>query len=147
MHDAKTSVKVANSLLPIAAKNTADGTGLGVAVAGFESVLMVLTMGVPLTTLTGSVYWTVQFQECLTDTAGSYTDIAAADLKGGVNDILVNADGEASRSISRSYTGSLPWVRILCTGVGTNTNGTPMHGVVILGLPAHAPQANDGAQL
>jgi len=147
MHDAKTSVKVANTILPIAATNTAGGTGIGVNVAGYQSALLVLTMGIPLTTLSGSIYWTVQFQECLTDVAGSYTDIGAADLKGGVNGIIINADGEASRSISRSYVGSKPWVRILCTGVGTNTNGTPMHGVVVLGLPAHAPTANDGGQL
>ncbi len=147
MRDGKSSFKVANSLLPIAAKITADGTGIGVNRTGFESALMILTMGVPLTTLGGSVYWVIHFQECATDVAGSYTDIAAADLLGGVNLITVNADGEASRSISRAYIGSKPWVRILCIGVGTNTNGTPMSGVVILGLPAHAPQADDGAQL
>ena len=85
--------------------------------------------------------------ECAVNMAGSFTDIAATDLIGGVNAITVNADGEASRSISRAYIGAKPWVRILATGTGTNTNGTPMSGVVILGLPHHAPQANDGAQL
>jgi len=147
MRDSKSDFKTANTILPIAAKVTADGTGLGVDTAGFGQALMVLTLGVPLTALSGSIYWVAQFQECLTDTPGSYTDIAAADLVGGVNNIKVDADGEASRSISRGYIGGKRWLRILCTGTGTNTNGTPMSGVVILGLAVHAPVANDGAQL
>ncbi len=146
MRDAKSQFKTANTLLPIAATNTADGTGIGVDTNGFQSALMVLTMGVPLTTLSGSVYWVVQFQEHDEDTAGHYTNIADADLEGGVNLITINADGEASRSISRGYKGGKRWLRIICTGTGTNTNGTPMHGVIILGHPKHAATPTDGAQ-
>ena len=146
MRDGKSNFKTVNSLLPIAAKTTADGTGLGVAVSGYNSVEMVLTLGVPLTALSGSIYWVISFQECATNTPGSFTDIAAANLIGGVPSVIVNADGEASRSVSRAYIGGLPYVRILATGTGTNTNGTPMSGIVILGKPIHAPTAADGAQ-
>jgi len=147
MRDAKSQFTTVNSILPIAATNTAGGTGLGVDTDGYQSALMVLTMGVPLTTLSGAVYWVVQFQHHDHNTAGHYTDIPDAELEGGVNLIKVDADGEASRSISRGYKGGNRWLRILCTGTGTNTNGTPMHGVVILGHPKHAATPADGAQL
>jgi hypothetical protein len=146
MRDAKSQYKVANSLLPIAATNTADATGLGVDTNGFQSALMVLTLGVPLTALSGSIYWVVAFQEHDENTAGHYTNIADADLEGGVNLITVNADGEASRSISRGYKGDKRWLRIIATGTGSNTNGTPMSAVIVLGHPKHAATPTDGAQ-
>jgi hypothetical protein len=130
-----------STLTPIMGNTTAEGTGVGVSLAGFEGALMVAHVGISGDTLSGTVKWAVQFQECATDTAGSYTDIAAADLLGGANAVVIDDPAEDDVVISRSYIGALPWVRVLFTQTGTHTNGTPISAVVIKGKPRHAPVA------
>lgn len=131
--------KVVQTIVPILGNTTAEGTGVGVDRSGFGDALMIAEVGISGDTLSGSVYWTIAFQECATDTAGSYTNIAAGDLEGGVNDHVINAAAEDPTTIVRSYRGSLPWVRILFTQTGTHTNGTPISGVCVLGHPNKIP--------
>lgn len=130
-----------SSLTPAVCKTTANGTGAGVSLAGFEGALMLAHVGISGDTLAAGLKWTVQFQECATDTAGSYTDIAAADLLGGANNVVIDDAAEDDVIIARSYIGALPWVRVLFTQTGTHTNGTPLAAVVIKGFPRHAPVA------
>jgi hypothetical protein len=142
MRDAKSQFKVVSTLTPILGNTTAEGTGVGVDVTGHESCLMIAHCGISGDSLSGSLKWTVQFQECATDTPGSFTDIAQADLGGGTPTVTIDDPAEDDVIIARSYVGSLPWVRVLFTQTGTHTNGTPISASVILGCPHHGPTAD-----
>ncbi|OQB51156.1 MAG: hypothetical protein BWX98_02571 [Candidatus Aminicenantes bacterium ADurb.Bin147] len=91
-------------------------------------------------TLSGSIKMTVSFQESDT-TAGYFANVAAADLLGGANDVVIDDAAEDEVIVTRGYLGSKRYVRILVTYTGTHTNGTPISAVVIKGLPRHAPVA------
>ena len=83
---------------------------------------------------------TVAFQE--SDVLGSgYANIAAADLLGGANDVVIDDPAEDDVVIARAYVGAKRYVRILFTQTGTHTNGTPISALVIKGVPRHAPVA------
>jgi len=128
------------SIDPIVGNNTTEGTGVGADLAGFNAALMIAHLGVSGDTLSGSVYVTVGFQE--SDALGSgYADIAAADLLGGANNVVVDAAAEDEVIIARSYIGAKQYVRVLITFTGTHTNGMPIAAVIIKGKPRHAPVA------
>jgi hypothetical protein len=129
------------SIIPILGNTTAEGTGTAVDLQNFEGALMLACLGDSGDTLSGSVYWTIAFQHSDTTTAGDFVDIPAADLKGGVNGIVVDAPAEDQILVARAYAGAKRYVRILFTQTGTHTNGTPLAGVVVKGYPRHAPQA------
>jgi hypothetical protein len=130
-----------NTLTPAVCKTTANGTGAAVDLAGFEGALMVAHVGISGDTLSGSLKWAVQFQESDTTTAGDFTDIAAADLLGGANAVVIDDPAEDDVLVVRSYIGAKRYVRILFTQTGTHTNGTPLSATVIKGMPRHAPVA------
>jgi hypothetical protein len=141
MNDLVNNTLVVSSLTPILGNNTAEGTGLGVDLAGFNGALMIAHVGVSLDTLAAGLYWVVAFQECATNTAGSFTNIAADELEGGANDVLINDPAEDDVVIARGYKGSKRWLRVLFTQTGTHTNGTPISAVIVKGFPLHAPTA------
>ena len=139
MRDFFSDLLAVKSINPIVGNNTTEGTGVGVDLAGFNGALMLAHVGQSGDTLSGSVYITVKFQECDTDTPGSYTDIADADLSGGANGVVIDAAAEDEVIVQRGYVGSKRWVRVLLAFTGTHTNGTPISAAVLKGLPAHAP--------
>jgi hypothetical protein len=140
MKDLVHNLLAVKSIDPIVGNNTTEGTGTGVDLAGFDAALMLAHLGVSGDTLSGSVYVTVGFQE--SDSLGSgYADIAAADLLGGANNVVVDAAAEDEVIIARSYIGAKQYVRILITFTGTHTNGMPIAAVVIKGKARHAPVA------
>jgi hypothetical protein len=138
MKDLVHNLLAVKSIDPIVGNNTTEGTGTGVDLAGFDAALMLAHLGVSGDTLSGSVYVTVGFQE--SDSLGSgYADIAAADLLGGANNVVVDAAAEDEVIIQRSYIGAKRYVRVLITFTGTHTNGMPISAVVIKGLARHNP--------
>ena len=139
MKDFSSDLLVVQSLVPILGNTTAEGTGLGVDLAGFDGALMIAHVGQSGDTLSGSLKWTVQFQECATDTPGSYTDIADADLEGGANLVVIDAAAEDEVVIARGYKGALRWLRVIFTQTGTHTNGTPLSAVIVKGRAFHNP--------
>jgi len=126
------------TITPIVGNNTTEGTGVGVDLAGFGGALMIAHVGISADTLSGSVYMTVGFQA--SDVVGSgYADIAAADLLGGVNNVVIDDPAEDDVVIARGYKGNQQYVRVLITFTGTHTNGTPIEALVVKGFPRHAP--------
>lgn len=123
--------KVHQDIVPIVANNTSEGTGLGVAVGGYDDVLMIWQQGISGDTLSGSVYWTITFQESADNS--TYTTIATANLQGGTGTHTIDAAAEDPTTLVRQYVGSQPYVRMLGTATGTHTNGTPISAVVLLG--------------
>jgi hypothetical protein len=139
MKDLIHNLLAVQSLVPILAHTTAHGTGLGVDLQGFEGANLIAHVGQSGDTLSGSLKWTVSFQECDVDTPGSYTNIAAADLLGGENDVVIDAAAEDEVVVQRGYIGAKRYVRILFTQTGTHTNGTPLSAVVVKGFARHNP--------
>lgn len=134
-------LKVVQSLAPVKCTATSHATGIGVDRSGYGEALMVIHVGIGLTALSGSIYWTFTFEE--SDTLGSgYTTIADADLEGGTTDkgvVVIDDPTEDEQTITRAYRGSKKYVRMLGTLTGTNTNGTPIGMFVILAQPNHVP--------
>jgi len=133
------SQRIVNTLVPINANNTAEGTGLAVDVDGFSEVLMIANVGVSGDTLSGSVYWTISFQECAVTTAGSFTQVAAAAIEGGSPVWVINDPAEDQTLVVRRYKGKLKYVRILFTQTGTHTVGTPLSATIVMSGATHIP--------
>lgn len=131
--------KVVQTLVPILGNTTAEGTGVAVDRQGFGDALMVAEVGISGDTLSGSIKWTISFQESATTTAGDFTNIAAADLEGGLNNHVIDDATEDPTTIVRGYRGALRYLRVLFTQTGTHTNGTPISAVVVLGRPNYIP--------
>jgi hypothetical protein len=139
MRDLRSQIAV-SSIVPIMGNNTGEGTGVGVDLAGFDSAKMIAHIGDSGDTLSGSVYMTAAFQE--SDASGSgFANIAADDLKGGLNDVVIDAPAEDQVVIQRNYVGGKRYVRVLITFTGTHTNGTPISALVVKGNARHAPAA------
>ncbi len=139
MKDLVSDLLPVTNIDPIVANNTAEGTGGAIDLQGFEGALMIAHLGASLDTLSGSVYVTVSFQESDTTTAGDFANIAAGNLKGGANDVVVDAAAEDEIVITRGYLGTKRYVRILITFTGTHTNGFPLNAIIVKGKPRHAP--------
>ena len=137
MKDISSNLLAVQSIVPILGNNTSAGTGVGVDLAGFDGALMIAHVGISGDTLSGSVYWTVSFQE--SDASGSgYANIAATDLE-GTQDTVIDDAAEDAVVIQAGYKGSKRYVRVLMTATGTHTNGTPISALVVKGRPFHAP--------
>ena len=132
-----TGIKVFEAMVPIVANNDTEGTGLTCDRQGYQDVLMIAEQGESGDTLSGSVYWTVTFQE--SDNGSSWTKIADADLQGGVNDHVIDAAAEDPTLVIRRYIGDKRYVRIFWDATGTHTNGTPIAGVILLAQPVTIP--------
>jgi hypothetical protein len=98
---------------------------------------MIVSHGISGDTLSGSVYWTIKFQDC--DDNATWVDIADAYLEGGANLWIINAAADDPTTIIRNYTGSKRYVRIFWDATGTHTNGTPISGICILGRSLRVP--------
>ena len=139
MKDIYHDLLVVKTIDPVLGKTTQ--TGAEVDLQGFEGALMAAHVGQSGDTLSGSIKMTVSFQESDTTTSGDFANVAAADLLGGANDVVIDDATEDEVIVTRGYLGSKRYVRILVTYAGTHTNGTPISAVVIKGLPRHAPVA------
>lgn len=129
--------KVSQVMVPIVANDDNEGASLSVDRLGYQEVLMIASQGISGDTLSGSVYWTIKFQEC--DDDATWTNIADGDLKNGANLWIINAAAEDPTTIIRLYRGGKRYVRIFWDSTGTHTNGTPISGICLLSKPLHGP--------
>ena len=137
MIDTKGAIPVVG-INSIVVNNTSEGTGSAVDLAGYDGALMIFNVGASLDSLSGSLYGTFQWQESSTTTAGDFTDIAAADLLGGANAVVIDAAAEDELVLYRNYIGAKRYVRLLVTITGTHTNGWPISGTIVKLNPRHA---------
>jgi hypothetical protein len=129
--------KVFQTMVPVVANDDTEGTGLTCDRLGYKEVLMIAEQGISGDTLSGSVYWTIKFQEC--DDDATWANIADGDLYNGANLWIINAAAEDPTTVIRLYRGSKKYVRIFWDATGTHTNGTPISGLCILSCPLHGP--------
>lgn len=129
--------RVGITMVPVVANDDTEGAGIGIDRNGYEEVLMIAQQGISGDTLSGSVYWTIKFQEC--DDNATWANIANADLENGANLWIIDNANEDPTTIIRLYKGSKRYVRIFWDATGTHTNGTPIAGLCILSKPLHGP--------
>jgi hypothetical protein len=138
MRDLENNVLAVKTIDPVVANDTTEGTGTAVDIAGYEGAMFLVHVGQSGDSLSGSVKWTISYQE--SDASGSgFTDVAAAELTGGTNGTVIDAAAEDEVVIQRGYLGSKRYLRVLCTADGTHTYGTPLSAVIVKGFPRHAP--------
>lgn len=135
MRDLYSSFSAVKSILPIVGNNDTEGTGTGVDLKGYEGCLVIFEVGVSADVLSGSVLLTLQVQE--SDDDAAYSNVAAADLIGGANGIVIDDPAEDDVIHVRGYNGSKRYVRAFIDFTGTHTNGTPIAATVVRGLPRH----------
>lgn len=105
MNSAYNGLRVVKSMDPVACNATWHSTGVDV--YGFGDCLIVCHVGIGATPLTGSVYYTLTFEE--SDTlASSYTMIADGDIEGdftsgGTKIINSNTKDEQLIKIGRAH--------------------------------------------
>lgn len=130
------SNKIVSVVDPIVATVTVESSAVDRLT--FGKALMIALQGISGDTLSGSLKWTISFQE--SDAPGSgYANIAAAHLEGGLNDHVIDAAAEDPTTIIRGYRGSKRYVRIVWTATGTHSNGTPIAGLCLLEQPNYIP--------
>lgn len=123
-----------------AANRTADANGTGVDLAGFESATIVAVVGAEGDTLGASDTISLELEE--SDDDSTYSDVAAADMIGGVAGsngqfALIDAAAEAPAVHIIGYRGTKRYIRVVDNRTGTHSTGTITGAVVIKG---HARQ-------
>ncbi len=122
MKDLKDNVDLAVSIDP--ATYNSDQTGTGVDLRGYDSAMAVVQSGA----LTDGTH-TPKMQE--SDDDSTYTDVAAADLRGSFANI-------AADSVQRvGYHGGKRYVRVFVTSSGTT--GAIYGSTIVRGHPHQAP--------
>jgi hypothetical protein len=135
MRDLYSNVSAVKSILPIVGNNDTEGTGTGVDLKGYESAFVVFEVGASGDTLSGTVLITLRVQE--SDDDSTYTDVAAADLVGGANAIVIDDPAEDDVIHVRGYNGARRYIRAFVDFTGTHTNGIPISAVVVRGNARH----------
>lgn len=128
--------KVAPAFGPVARP---AGAGLAVDLQGFEGALFVFQSGA-MGAVAATYTWKLTESNVV---GGTYTDVAAADMLGGVTTVVfdqaVGADAAAAKKLG--YKGSSRYIKVYST---ESTAGIPTSIVgasAILGFPRHAPVA------
>lgn len=137
MKDLYNNVKVTQVYDP--ALKTASITSNTIDMQGYNSLVAIATIGATGDTLSGSVYWTVSIEE--SDDDSTYTEVAAADLHNGVNNVVIDDNSEDQIPVKYGYKGSKRYLRVKVTKTGTHTNGTPMGVIALRSHAADLPVA------
>lgn len=135
MQDLKNNLKVVQSLAP--AVRTADASGTGVDLYGYNAAVVLFEFGASGDTLSGTVKVAGLVEE--SDDNSTFTAVADADLIG--TEPLVDDPAEDALTYKVGYKGSKRYIRGSFDFTGTHTNGIPCATTVVLGAPANAPVA------
>jgi len=135
MRDLYNSYKTVPAFGPVARP---AGAGIAVDLQGFEGALFVFQSGA-MGAVAATYTW--KLTECDTS-GGSYTDVAAEDMLGGLTVVFNQAvGGDASAAKKLGYIGKKQFIKVFST---ESTAGTPTSIVgasAVLGRPRHAPVA------
>lgn len=98
-----------------------------------EAATVLVQVGASGDTLSGTVKIGVKLTESSNGT--DYTDVAAANLVSGVNEVVIDDAAEDDVSVKFDYIGNCRYIKPAVTFTGTHENGTPVSAVSILGQP------------
>jgi hypothetical protein len=148
MFDLSNNISPAISLK--AAVTSANTTGTGVDLSGYNSATMIVDVGAEGVTLSGSVYFEIAIQH--SDDNSTYTACTQADIIDGTiaaSGIFYKIDGSGTGDPDTTgiiyrvgYVGIKRYIRAVLTKTGTMATGTPI-GVMV--VRSHARHTADNA--
>lgn len=162
MRDLLSNIKIGSALDAVAAD--ADTNGLDIELAGYDSAVIIVNVGIEGVTLDSSNYIELVLQHAPDNagSAGTYVDVA--DVKNvitGSGGETIGADGtwatldavaDAPGTYSIGYnklladTASIPgWIRIQLEFTGTHGTATPIAANYVLGNAQDRPTTNTGS--
>lgn len=115
-----------------AAAYTAVANGAAAALAGYESALILVDLGVFAGTTPTA---TVQIEE--SDDNVTFTAVAATDLHGGVLPAITPAS--ANQLYARGYRGNKKHIRVALTAIAGAGASLPLSAVIVRGDPWRGP--------
>lgn len=121
-----------------------DANGTGVDLAGYNSALVIATVGIHAS-LDGSNFVAIELEE--SDDNSTFTDVAAANMlcespaaaSTGGQFLLVDSTTEDDVIAQCAYMGTKRYVRAVVNVTGTLTNGIGTSVLVVRGHPASPP--------
>ena len=134
-HSLYDNVSVVVDVASIILNNDTEGTGAGVDLAGYETAIAIVNVGISADTLSGSVYHSVSLQDSADGI--TYADVAAAFVEGSSQPTVIDAAAEDPAVLTWGYKGSKRYIRTFNDTTGTHTTGTPYGAVVVKGRPRH----------
>lgn len=128
--------------------NGTTTTGATVDRRGYHGATVIIEVGAPADTLSGSLKTTFKLQD--SDDDSSYADVVAANLMtesgvgagaDGVIAVLDNSSSaqNGSRCYTAGYIGGKRYLKVLAVRTGNHASGTPTAASVLLGPPLEAP--------
>lgn len=133
MRDIHSSQKPVQSLKP--ATRTADASGTGVDLQGFEGANVQYDFGTSGDTLSGTVKLQATLDE--SDDNSTFTAVASDDIIGTLPLVDDPAEDDAIHQVG--YRGNKRYIRAGFDFTGTHTNGIPCATTVVKGAPRHGP--------
>lgn len=145
MKDLYNKIIAEQSIAPVVGTNGGAPAEVVVDLAGCNSAVFLISTGVEAGTLDGSNYWTFTMTHADDDgtgVAGSYSNVAAADVQGvtpasGVV-LTLDANGETPQICKIGYIGGKRFVKITPGESGTAQN-LPQEVITIKGALLDAP--------
>ena len=145
MKDLYNNIDVAQSIAPVVGQNGSAPTAVEVDLAGCNAAVFLISTGVEGSSLSGSNYWTWTMEHADDDgtgVAGSYANVAAADVQGvtpssGVV-LTIDADAETPQITKIGYVGGKRFVKITTAETGTAPD-LPQEVIVVKGALLDAP--------
>lgn len=144
LRDLFSRLNVTQLLAP--ANRTADANSTSIDTRGYDSLMLVGTVGAPGDTLSGTVLIELEVQH--SDDNSAFTACADADLHNAVSGATntgtfarITANGQATARFITGYRGTKRYVRVVDNRTGTHTTGTPT-GVVAVQGHAHLLPVN-----
>ena len=128
MRDLSNNIVPANSI--INAVKTAAANGTGVDLQGYESAMIVVSVGAEGDTLAANLNFQISLEH--SDDDSTYTDAAQADIIDGTiaaDGVFLILDGTGWIG----YVGGKRYVRVVIAKTGTHSNGTPISALVLKG--------------
>lgn len=127
-----------------AAVYSADNTPAAIDLAGFDSAVLAISVGVGGITFSGTNK--IEFVITHSDDGTTYTAVTDADLRGvtGTSNGIVKSliAAHAAADVTRiGYIGGKRYLKVLADFSGTHGTGTPIDVLVIKGSARYAPAA------
>lgn len=145
MKDLYNNIIAEQSIAPVVGQNAAAPTAVEVDLAGCNSAVFLICTGIEGSSLSGSNYWTWKMEHADdngTGVAGSYANVAAADVQGvtpasGIV-LTIDADAETPQITKIGYVGGKRFVKITPAETGTGPD-LPQAVITVKGALLDAP--------
>jgi hypothetical protein len=128
------NILISQSLAPATLDTPVDGTGISV--AGYESAVAVLDVGIQTGSSVPTINMKLQHSDEL---AANYVDVPTADIIDGTSSTVTIVAATDNMVHMLGYIGSKKYLRWIYASESGTTPAAPMAGLIIVSNPRHAP--------